>query len=134
MCHSTHFSDATGSFLGSYAMLAGFHSNWITGHLIGSVAAGGILLALFAITRGRGIGFGDVKLAFALGLAFAWPDSIIIIGLAFILGALAAVPALVAGKAGMRTALPFGPFLALAAVLILAFGKQIATAYFGLLL
>ena len=128
------FTEATGSFLGSYAMLAGLHGNWIVGHLVGALAAGGILLALFAITRGRGIGFGDVKLAFALGLAFAWPDSVVIIGLAFVLGSLAAVPALIARKAGMKTALPFGPFLALAALVVLAFGEPLATAYFGLLL
>lgn len=128
------FTAATGSFLGSYAMLAGFHDSWWIGHLLGVAAAAGILLLLFAVTRGRGIGFGDVKLAAALGLAFAWPDSVVIVGLAFVLGSLAAVPALLMRKAGMKTALPFGPFLALAAVLILACGAQLASAYFGLLL
>lgn len=128
------FTIATGSFLGSYAMLAGLHETWWIGHLVGAAAACGILLVLFAITRGRGIGFGDVKLALALGLAFAWPDSVVLVGLAFVLGSIAAIPALIARRAGMKTALPFGPFLALAAVLLLAFGDEIATAYFGLLL
>ncbi len=128
------FTFATGSFLGSYAMLAGLRESWWVGHLVGAAAACGILLVLFAITRGRGIGFGDVKLAAALGIAFAWPDSVVLVGLAFVLGSLAAVPALLAGRAGMKSALPFGPFLALAALLILGFGSHLATAYFGLLL
>lgn len=128
------FSEATGSFLGSYAMLAGLHGNWVVGHAVGAAAAGGVLLALYALTRGRGIGFGDVKLAAALGLAFAWPDSVVLVGLAFVLGAFAAVPALLYRRAGMKTALPFGPFLALAAVLVLGFGRPLAEAYFGLLL
>lgn len=128
------FTEATGSFLGSYAMLAGLHGSWWIGHLVGGAASCGILLALFAITRGRGIGFGDVKLAFALGLAFGWPDSVVLVGLAFVLGSLAAVPALIMRRAGMKTALPFGPFLALAAVVLLAFGVPLARAYFGLLL
>lgn len=128
------FTDATGSFLGSYAMLAGLHHSALLGHLVGMLAAGGVLLCLYAVTRGKGIGFGDVKLAAALGIAFAWPDSIVLVGLAFVLGSLAAVPALIMRRAKMRTALPFGPFLALAAVLLLAFGTKLASAYFGLLL
>lgn len=128
------FTEATGSFLGSYAMLAGLHATWWIGHLVGAIAACAILLLLFAITRGRGIGFGDVKLAFALGLAFAWPDSVVLVGLAFVLGSLAAVPVLLARKGGMKTALPFGPFLALSAVIILAVGDALAKAYFGILL
>lgn len=128
------FTEATGSFLGSYAMLAGFHDSWWIGRIIGAVAACGIILTLFLVTRGRGIGFGDVKLAFALGLAFAWPDSVVLVGLAFVLGSLAAIPAVIARKAGMKTALPFGPFLALAAIFLLAFGDELAKAYFGLLL
>lgn len=128
------FTEATGSFLGSYAMLAGFHGSGIIARIIGVVAAGGVLLLLYGITRGRGIGFGDVKLAAALGIAFAWPDSLVIIGLAFVLGTLAALPALVLGKTELKAAIPFGPFIALAAVLVLGFGDELATAYFGLLL
>jgi prepilin signal peptidase PulO-like enzyme (type II secretory pathway) len=125
---------ATGSFLGSYAMLAGLRFDPVSLRLFGVAAAGGLLLLLFAITRGRGIGFGDVKLAAALGIAFAWPDSLVIVGLAFVLGTLAAIPVLVRGKKRMGSAVPFGPFLALAAVLVLAFGEDLARAYFSLLL
>jgi len=128
------FTEATGSFLGSYAMLAGLHGSPLLARLAGAAAAGGVLLLLYGITRGRGIGFGDVKLAAALGIAFAWPDSLVIVGLAFVIGSLAAVPALLSGKASMKTALPFGPFLAIAAVLVLGFGDDLARAYFGLLL
>jgi leader peptidase (prepilin peptidase)/N-methyltransferase len=128
------FTESTGSFLGSYAMLAGFRSSFMLAHLVGLLAGGGILLLLYGVTRGRGIGFGDVKLAFALGLAFAWPDSVVLVGLAFVLGSIAAVPALLARRAGLKTALPFGPFLALSAVLLLAFGSVLTKAYLSLAL
>lgn len=131
---SPAFTEATGSFLGSYAMLAGFHDSWWIARLIGAAAAGGILLLLYAITRGRGIGFGDVKLAAALGLAFAWPDSVVLVGLAFVIGTLAALPALALRKTALKASVPFGPFLAIAAIVLLAFGDDLARLYFGLLL
>lgn len=128
------FSEATGSFLGSFAMLAGFHSDPVVARLLGIAASAGLLLFLFAVTRGRGIGFGDVKLAAALGVAFAWPDPLVIVGISFVLGAIAAVPALLAHKTRMGAAVPFGPFIALAAILVLGLGDKLATAYFDLLL
>lgn len=128
------FTAASGSFLGSYAMLAGLHDQWIVGHVLGAVVSGGLLLALYLITKGRGIGFGDVKLAGALGIAFAWPDSLVLVGLGFILGTLAALPGVLMRRVGMKTALPFGPFLALAAVVIIGLGAWGAEAYFSLLL
>lgn len=52
---------------------------------------------------------------------------------AFVLGAIVGVAAMVAGKAGRKSALPFGPFMIAATVLALAVAQPIADWYGQLL-
>jgi len=72
-------------------------------------------------------GFGDVILAPLLGLFLGWLNpGIVAPGLffGFILGALGAIPAMVAKKASAKTQLPFGPFLALGAIVAVFVGQH----------
>jgi leader peptidase (prepilin peptidase) / N-methyltransferase len=81
--------------------------------------AGAFLLALALLSPG-GMGLGDVKFALVLGLALGWLGwSAVVAGFvgAFLLGGLAALVALLALRAGRKTQLPFGPWLALGAIL-----------------
>lgn len=121
-----------GSFVGSYALIFGFHGNIYLSHgaafLFGAVFFG----FLIAITRGRGMGMGDLKLAAALGVLFGWPDVALIVALAFIMGAVVGLGAIILGKKGMKSFLPFGPFLVAGAALVFFFGYPILAAYFGL--
>jgi leader peptidase (prepilin peptidase) / N-methyltransferase len=94
-----------------------------------AVLAGGVFLFIYLATRGRGMGLGDVKLAAALGLALQVNGAIALVAVSFIAGAAIALPVLVAGSRGRRDALPFGPFLVIAG-LILVFAPQLAFAPF----
>jgi leader peptidase (prepilin peptidase) / N-methyltransferase len=81
--------------------------------------AGASLLALALLSPG-GMGLGDVKFALVLGLALGWLGwSAVLAGFvgAFLLGGLAALVALLVLRAGRKTQLPFGPWLALGAIL-----------------
>lgn len=91
----------------------------------GAVVAGGAFWLIFLATRGRGMGFGDVKLSAALGLALEVRGAIALVAASFIVGAVLATPVLFAGSRGRRDALPFGPFLVIAA-LVLVFAPQVA--------
>jgi leader peptidase (prepilin peptidase) / N-methyltransferase len=92
-------------------------------------AAAGALAALFflvplLIYRG-GIGMGDVKLAMLLGVALGWS-----VGLALLVGTVAAaLPSayvlLTQGAEGRKTAIPFGPFLALGGLIALFVGDSL---------
>jgi leader peptidase (prepilin peptidase)/N-methyltransferase len=82
--------------------------------LAGSLAAGLPLGALFVATRGRAIGLGDVKCAAVLGAAMG-PQALVLVGLAFVLGALWAIPMLVSGRVHARESVAFAPFFAVAA-------------------
>ena len=77
----------------------------------------------------EGLGFGDVKLLGLLGLVLGWvgwgalgPGS----SSAWLVGALVALVLLATGRAGWRTALPFGPPLLVGAVLALALHGPLA--------
>jgi leader peptidase (prepilin peptidase)/N-methyltransferase len=81
--------------------------------------AGAVLLAL-ALASPGGMGLGDVKFALVLGLALGWLGwSALVAGFvgAFLLGGLAALTALLLLRASRKTQLPFGPWLALGALL-----------------
>lgn len=91
----------------------------IEGVISGSLVGTGLLFALWLITRQRGIGLGDVKLMLPLGALLGLKGTLLLLWLAFILGGIVAFWLLVRGKAKLKTPIPFGPFLIVAAILIL---------------
>ena len=111
------------------AILALTRPGDIPEHLIAAVAAGGFLL-IAAIAYPGGMGMGDVKLAFVMGL-FLGRD----VGVAMLAGLLAgsligaAVIARKGAKEGRKTAIPFGPFLALGGLVGLLAGEPVVDWY-----
>lgn len=83
----------------------------------GALAVGGTLLLLHAITRGRGLGLGDVKLGTAIGTGLGPAIGLAALGSAFVLGGAYATLLLATRRASRRDTVPFGPFLAAGAVL-----------------
>lgn len=99
--------------------------------LIAGVAAGGVFL-LAALARPGGMGMGDVKLAGVLGLFLGGTVAVALMA-ALVLGTVvgAVVIARVGAEAGRKTAVPFGPFLALGGVIAILVGDPLITAYLG---
>jgi leader peptidase (prepilin peptidase)/N-methyltransferase len=105
---------ADAAVLGTWAAL-------LRAALAAAVAFG--LAALGALASPQGLGYGDVKLLGLLGLVLGWVGwGALLAGvfLGLLIGALVSVVLLATGRAGWRTALPFGPPLMLGAVLALA--------------
>lgn len=103
------------------------------GGVLGLLAYGGALLAVALVSRG-GMGLGDVKLAGLVGLvvgAIDLPSVGVAAGSAILLGGLTGIVALLRG-ADRRTALPFGPMIAVGALVGVLAGPPIADAYLGL--
>jgi leader peptidase (prepilin peptidase)/N-methyltransferase len=97
--------------------------------LISGAAAGGFLL-VFVLAYPRGMGMGDVKLAAVLGLFLGRSVAVAILSgvlLGTVVGAV--VMARVGVSAGRKTAVPFGPFLALGGVVALLAGPSIVHWY-----
>ena len=59
--------------------------------VISAIVAYGIFYFLWWITHGKGMGFGDVKLAGVLGLFLGFPDTILAFYIAFLTGAVVGV-------------------------------------------
>ena len=101
--------------------------------VMGAVAAGGGIAALMwvytLIRHEEGMGWGDAKLLALLGSYFGlFPGTLLVLVLASTLGAVTgiAITASRGFRTGLKTALPFGPFLAVGALVWLFFGDSIA--------
>lgn len=77
------------------------------------------------------MGLGDVKLATFAGLITAYPGALVAVLGSFILGGVVSAALLVAGIAGRKTAIPFGPFLVVTTFLIMVCGDPFMHWYLG---
>jgi leader peptidase (prepilin peptidase)/N-methyltransferase len=97
--------------------------------VIAAVAGGGFFLVA-ALLYPRGMGMGDVKLAAVLGLYLGRAVAPAIL-IALIAGVVvgAAIIARKGAKEGRKTAVPFGPFLALGGMVAFFVGNELVDAY-----
>jgi leader peptidase (prepilin peptidase) / N-methyltransferase len=104
-------------------------ASFVPEQLIAGAAAGGFFL-LAAILYPRGMGMGDVKLAGMLGLYLGRAVAPAIF-IALISGVLvgAVIIARYGAREGRKTAVPFGPFLALGGFVALFAGDALVDAY-----
>jgi leader peptidase (prepilin peptidase)/N-methyltransferase len=104
---------------------------------VASAALGGAIgfaiLFLIALVSRGGMGWGDVKLAALIGLATGFPLVFLSIIMGAIIGGIVAVALVIAKKRTRRETIPFGPFLALAAMITLLWGNNILEWYLRLM-
>ena len=104
--------------------------------LFGSLAMGlliaGFFMLLIIITKGKGMGGGDVKLGAFMGLMLGFPQSLLAIVSSFILGAAFSIFLIITGKKHFGQAIAFGPFLVLGSLISLFWGNQILNWYLHL--
>jgi prepilin signal peptidase PulO-like enzyme (type II secretory pathway) len=110
--------------------LLGRPLNDLFGIFIATVIGGGIFLILYEVSRGKWIGGGDVKLGFLLGLLVAKPEfALLLLFLASVLGMVFVAPLLITKKLTKTSKVPFGPFLILAAFVVIFIGRNIIDWY-----
>jgi len=93
--------------------------------MIGGVSGFIFFMALWLVTLGKGVGVGDIKLAFALGLLTGPTGIIYTILLAFVMGALYVMPLVMTGRKGWQSTIAFGPFLIIAFYVVFFYFDQI---------
>lgn len=112
------------------AVLYGGGFEVVISALLGALVIGGIFYALYRVSHEQWIGFGDVTLGVLIGLLAGSPaKAFMLIFIASLIGTLVAVPLLATGKATRSTHLPFGPFLILAAFIVVLFGDRLLRWY-----
>ena len=115
-----------------------FFIPWLTWQdsLLGIIVGGGSLwLVAFGyekLTGVEGMGMGDVKLLAMIGAFLGWPAVLLVIFFGSVLGTLVGVPLMIAKRAGGKLAIPFGPFLAMGALVELFWGPALLDWYLGL--
>jgi leader peptidase (prepilin peptidase)/N-methyltransferase len=135
------YGGALAGFVAIVAVSFGTHKDlafrWTLGGLVGAIGYAGFLLLvseLFRLVRGKiGLGLGDVKLALPLGLSLGWigwgsasPEPSLlgtaqyVILAAMIGNVLGAIGGLVLTRLRPNRSFPFGPFLALGWLVVLA--------------
>ena len=108
----------------------GFSLDWALG-LIGAVAImSGLYGAIYLLSRGSWVGFGDVKLGIGLGLLLGtWQNAFFALFLANLIGCIVIIPFMVARKLNRKSHIPFGPFLIAGSVISVFFGVQAVAWY-----
>ena len=110
--------------------------NYFYAIIIGS----GFFLAIFLFSRGAAMGFGDVKLAVLMGLVLGFPNILVGLFLAFFFGAIIGVILMVFPfgaaqgkyKKGLKSEIPFGPFLIAGTFIAIFWGSAIINWYLKL--
>ena len=97
----------------------------------GALASVVIMLVIYWASRG-GMGFGDVKLAFVLGVWLGFEQSLLCLLLAFILGGVVGVILLLTGLKTRKDAIPFGPYLCVSGWVSFLCGKELIAWYWSL--
>lgn len=98
------------------------------GSLAGLLVGGGIFF-LIAVAAPGGMGGGDIKLMAAIGAFTGWKQALLTILLASALGAAVGLLMIAFFGRGRKDKIPFGPFLAIAAVVSILWGNGIIKAY-----
>ncbi|WP_019413861.1 A24 family peptidase [Paenisporosarcina sp. TG20] len=97
-------------------------------------AAGGFgLLLLIAIVSKGGMGGGDIKLFAVIGLVLGLIPTLLTLFIAAFIGSIVGVIHLRRSKQGRKTPVPFGPSIALAAIIVYFYGSQMLDWYKNLL-
>src|SRR3989338_7846665 len=102
-------------------------------HVFAAFGAGIFFLAIVLLTRGRGMGEGDVILGFLIGMVLGFLEMILAVFLAFSLGAIVAIILLFLGKKRFGQTIPFGPFLVCGFLLSLFWGRELIALYLSIL-
>ncbi len=119
--------------LGVAALLGSDSGDWLRA-LLGGAAMYAVYFAL-CFAYPAGMGFGDVKLAGVLGMAtgwLGWGSWSVGLFLGFLLGGVFGIALMARGRGGRKTAVPFGPFMLLGALVAIVAGADLATRYLSL--
>lgn len=116
-------------------ILVGFISVFFTGEmvwwesLLGAALGGGIFLGIAMLyekmAKQEGLGGGDIKLLAMIGAWLGIQSILVVIVISSALGSIVGISLMLFKRKNLKTAIPFGPFLAIAAIIYLIWGVPI---------
>ena len=109
-----------------------FSANDLLWYFCSALGACAFFFCLWFFSQGRAMGFGDVKLAFILGLLLGWPNIIPGLFVSFLFGAIIGLILVAGKKRKLKSAVPFGPFLVIGCFLAIFYGSSLINWYLSL--
>jgi leader peptidase (prepilin peptidase)/N-methyltransferase len=107
-----------------------FFRDDILNHIISLFVSLGIFAFLFLITKGRGMGLGDVKLAAVLGFVLGFPAFVVALYVAFLTGAACSIILILWRKKRVRgDTIAFGPFMVIGIFLAMYFASDLVSKF-----
>jgi len=100
--------------------------------ILSALGAAGFFLLIVLVSSGKWMGIGDIKLGFLMGLVLGFPNILLALFLAFMMGAIIGVGLVGFKKKNMKSEVPFGPFLVLGTLISLFWGQEIINWYLSL--
>ena len=101
--------------------------------ILSAFGAAAFFLAFVLITKGKGMGGGDVKLAFLMGLVLGWPNILVALFSSSLIGVIIGISMVILGKKKLKSAIPFGPFLVVGTFIALFWGLTLTKTFFNLI-
>ncbi|MBF0473039.1 MAG: prepilin peptidase [Nitrospirae bacterium] len=102
----------------------------VKGAIIGFLAGGGLFLFISILSRG-GMGGGDIKLMALFGACLGWKAVLMITFLGSLFGSIYGIILMIFKGKGRKTPVPFGPFLAVGAIICILYGRELLALYLG---
>lgn len=99
--------------------------------LLGAVVSFSLLFLIAIVSKG-GMGGGDIKLYFLIGLVLGTVNSLLSLFFASVIGMIAGIIVLKVKGKGRKTPVPFGPSIAVACVIVYFYGDQFINWYWNL--
>lgn len=102
---------------------------------LGFLGGGGFLFLIaylyLVLRKAEGMGGGDIKLIAWIGAVLGFKSVFFVVFVSSVIGSFGGVIQMLRTKDGLKSSLPFGPYLSLAAILYLFFGKELLAWYLG---
>jgi leader peptidase (prepilin peptidase)/N-methyltransferase len=122
-------------FISIASVFYAFSTPFFLNHMFTAFVVFGFFFLLFLITRGKGLGFGDVVYAFLMGLILGYPKIVVGLYVAFLTGAIVSLILVWTGKKRLKGgSIPFGPFLVSGTLIGLFWGQIISEKVLAFLL
>jgi len=114
-------------------LIFNFQFSIFNSSILSGLGAAGFFFLFWLISRGRWMGFGDVKLGFFMGLFLSWPNILVALFSAFFIGAIIGIGLIALGKKTLKSQVPFAPFLVIGTFIALFWGQNLINWYINLL-
>ena len=99
--------------------------------IVAAILGFGLLFFIAIVSKG-GMGGGDIKLFFLIGLVLGTLNTLLTLFIAAVIGMIVGIIVLTARGQGRKTLIPFGPSIALAAIIVYFYGDAIVDLYLNM--